>query len=170
MYSGKCWNEHVWVISASSAMKSSLFSYAIEEKKLYILMFCAFLHHIRKSNNSCVQVSWASPCPETKLTVQPCWSKNIFACFCRVQPDVALEMLILMVSRQMANDLSDNYRKLAKLLRSLEVIQVLILFCCWTHCWQKSFLEAVYEKRSHTSSNTPSLWNRNNWTTLDAKR
>ena len=27
-----------------------------------------------------------------------------------------------------------NYRKLAKLLRSLEVIQVLVPFCCWTHC------------------------------------
>ena len=153
MWSGKCSNEHVRVISVSSATQSSLFSYAIEEKKLYILMFRAWLHHIRKSNNFCVQVSWASPCPGTKLTVQPCWSKNIFACFCRVQPDVALEMLILMVSRQMANDLSDNYRKLAKLLRSLEAIQV-----------------RLYEKRSHTSSNTPSLWNRNNCTTLDATR
>ena len=28
-------------------MKSSLFSYAIEKKKLYILMFCASLHYIR---------------------------------------------------------------------------------------------------------------------------
>ena len=150
MYSGKCWNEHVWVISASSAMKSSLFSYAIEEKKLYILMFCAFLHHIRKSNNSCVQVSWASPCPETKLTVQPCWSKNIFACFCRVQPDVALEMLILMVSRQMANALSENYRKLAKLLRSLEVIQVLVPFCCWTHCRKIVFSwSGIRKAKSH---------------------
>ena len=127
-----------------------LFSYAREEKKLHILMFCACPHHIRKSNNFRLQVSWASPCPGTKVTVQLCWSKNIFACFCRVQPWVALEMLILMVSRQMANALSENYRKLAKLLRSLEVIQVLILFCCWTHCWQKSFLEAVIRKaKSH---------------------
>ena len=151
-------------------MKSSLFSYAIEEKKLYILMFCAFLRHIRKSNNSCVQVSWASPCPETKLTVQPCWSKNIFACFCRVQPDVALAMLILIVSRQMANDLSDNYSKLAKLLRSLEGIQVLIISAAGFTAGRSVFLKRLYEKRSHTSSNTPSLWNRNNCTTLDAKK
>ena len=150
-------------------MKSSLFSYVIEEKKLYILMFRAWLHHIRKSNNSCVQVSWASPCPGTKLTVQPCWSKNIFACFCRVQPDVALAMLILIVSRQMANDLSDNYSKLAKLLRSLEAIHVLIISAAGFTAGRSVFLKRLYEKRSHTSSNTPSLWNRNNCTTLDAK-
>ena len=149
-------------------MKSSLFSYAMEEKKLYILMFCAFLHHIRKSSNWCAQVSWASPCSETKLTMQPCWSKIHFACFCCAQPCVALEMLILIVSRQMANVLSENYRKLAKLSCSLEVIPVLVPPCCWTSFWQKSSPEAALERRSHTSMSTPSIWNSNNSTSLDA--
>ncbi len=74
-----------------------------------------------------------------------------------MQPDVALAMLILIVSRRMANDLSDNYSKLAKLLRSLEAIHVLIISAAGFTAGRSVCLKRLYEKRSRTSSNTPIL-------------
>ena len=84
-------------IRRRSAMKSSLFSYAIEKKKLYILMFCASLHHTR---NPTIDVLKASPCNEPNSLSSHAEAKNIFVCCCRAQPCVALEMLILIVWRK----------------------------------------------------------------------
>ena len=48
-------------IRRRSAMKSSLFSYAIEKKKLYILMFCASLHHIRNPTIDVLKLAGRRP-------------------------------------------------------------------------------------------------------------
>ena len=136
------------------AMKSSLFCYAIEKKKLYILMFSASLHHTRNPTISVPKLSGRRSAMNQSHCAANAEAQIMFVCCCRAQPSVVQEELKGWLRDEWQNSSPETLVSWLHFLGPAGIYCSLLLPSSWTSGWQKSSAEAAYEKRSQPSINT----------------